>query len=97
MPITIHSPGVLVLLLFAGSFDTRGKLSKVAFQRWSDASAAKEYQLQPFGGYLSDYKEFNGFRLPTSIEAGNFFATKEYFPFFKVTVTSIRFPALNRD
>lgn len=75
--------------------DADGKLGKVVFQRWSDANSAKEYQLQPFGGYLSDYKEFDGFRLPTRIEAGNFFATDEYFPFFKVTVTSIRFPAPN--
>lgn len=77
------------------SVDASGKLSKVAFQRWSDANSTKEYQLQPFGGYLSDYKEFGGFRLPTSIEAGNFFDTEEYFPFFKVTVTNIHFPAPN--
>lgn len=32
------------------------------------------YQLQPFGGYLSEFREFGGYRLPTRIEAGNFLA-----------------------
>ncbi len=79
------------------SVDADGKLSKVIFQRWSDANPAKTFQLQPFGGYLSDYKDFGGFRLPTRVEAGNFFGTDDYFAFFKVTVTSVRFPAGSRD
>jgi hypothetical protein len=70
-----------------------GRPGKVVFQRWSDANPSKTYQLQPFGGYLSEYKTFGGFRLPTRIEAGNFFETEDYFPFFKATVTSVRFPA----
>lgn len=72
--------------------DTDGRPGKVVFQRWSNANAAKRYQLQPFGGYLSDYQSFGGFSLPTRIEAGNFFETEDYFPFFKARVTSIRFP-----
>lgn len=72
--------------------DADGKVRKVVFQRWSDANSEKQFQLQPFGGYLSDYKAFRGFRLPTTIEAGNFFDTDEYFPFFKVRVTTICFP-----
>ena len=72
--------------------DDEGRPLKVVFQRWSNANPAKTFQLQPFGGYLSDYRDFNGFRLPTRIEAGNFFETDDYFAFFKATVTSIRFP-----
>lgn len=70
-----------------------GKLSKVKFQRWSNANSAQEYRLQPFGGYLSEYRDFGGFRLPTRIDAGKFFETDEYFPFFRANVTAIRFPA----
>lgn len=77
--------------------DADGKLSAVTFERWSDANAEKQFQLQPFGGYLSDYKEFDGFRLPTKIEAGNFFGTDKYFPFYKVRLTSIRFPVGSDD
>lgn len=75
------------------SVDADGTLSEVVFQRWSNANPAKEFQFQPFGGYLSDYKDFGGFRLPTRVEAGNFFGTDDYFAFFKVNVTSVRFPA----
>ncbi|NNL11281.1 MAG: hypothetical protein HKO84_05930 [Pseudomonadales bacterium] len=73
--------------------DPDGKVSEVVFQRWSNANARREFQLQPFGGYLSGYKEFGGYCLPTKIEAGNFFATPDYFPFFKANVMDIRFPA----
>lgn len=73
-----------------------GQLSKVVFPRWSDANPAKTFQLQPFGGYLTEYRQFGAYRLPTRIEAGNFFETDDYFPFFKATVTSVRFPATNR-
>lgn len=72
--------------------DEEGKPEKVVFQRWSNANPSKTYQLQPFGGYLSEFRNFGGFRLPTRIEAGNHFGTHEYFPFYKVTVSSIRFP-----
>jgi hypothetical protein len=72
--------------------DSDGRLISVEFQRWSDANADKVYQLQPFGGYLSDYREFGGFRLPTRIDAGNFFETDDYFPFYRANVSSIRFP-----
>lgn len=77
--------------------DADGAPSKVLFQRWSNANPAKLFQLQPFGGCLSDYKNFGGFRLPTRVEAGNFFGTDAYFAFFKATVTSIRFPAARAD
>ena len=76
------------------TIDPDGRLTKVMFQRWSDANPTKQFQLQPFGGYLSDYREFGGYRLPTRVEAGNNFGTEDYFPFFKVTVTDVHFPAL---
>lgn len=78
---------------FDVTVDAEGRPLKIVFERWSDANPSKTYQLQPFGGYLSDYREFEGFRLPTRIEAGNFFETEDYFPFFKATVTSVRFPS----
>lgn len=72
--------------------DAEGRLIKVAFQRWSDANREKRFRAQPFGGYLSDYREFDGFRLPARVEAGNFFDTDDYFAFFKAEVTNVRFP-----
>lgn len=75
--------------------DTKGRPTKVVFQRWSNANPEKEFQHQPFGGYLSELNDFDGFQLPTQVEAGNFIETDDYFPFFRVTVTSVRFPGPN--
>ena len=72
--------------------DNDGRPTQVKFPRWSDANPAKVHQIQPFGGHLSAFKDFDGFRLPTHVEAGNFFGTDNYFPFFIADVTEIRFP-----
>ncbi|MEX2365539.1 MAG: DUF6544 family protein [Pseudohongiellaceae bacterium] len=64
----------------------------VSFPRWSNANPDKVHRIQPFGGYLSAYREFSGFRLPTHVEAGNFFGTGDYFPFFIIDVSAISFP-----
>ncbi|TMV04883.1 hypothetical protein FGK63_17540 [Ruegeria sediminis] len=70
-----------------------GRPTRVEFPRWSNANPDNTFRVLPFGGYLSNYAEFAGFRLPTHVEAGNFFGTGEYFPFFVIDVTDIRFPA----
>lgn len=72
--------------------DARGRPVKVRFLRWSDANPEKTYRFQPFGGYLSEFREFGGFNLPTQIEAGNFFETEDYFAFFLAEVDDISFP-----
>lgn len=69
-----------------------GQPTEVRFERWSNANPEKAYRLQPFGGYLSAFQEFAGFRLPTHVEAGNHFGTERYFPFFLVNVTDIEYP-----
>jgi len=73
------------------SVDDEGHLKQVRFERWSNANAEKVFKLQPFGGYLSDFQEFDGFTLPTTVVAGNHFGTEEYFPFFKARIDSINF------
>ena len=72
--------------------DGDGRPMRVIFQRWTDANPDKRYQLQPFGGVLSDFRDVGGFRLPFRVEAGNMFDTPEYFPFFVAEITAIRFP-----
>ncbi|MEM9580117.1 MAG: DUF6544 family protein [Pseudomonadota bacterium] len=68
-----------------------GRPERIVFQRWSDANAEKEFRLQPFGGTLSAFRAFEGFMLPTHVEAGNFFGTEDYFAFFIADVTAVRF------
>ncbi|OOY07790.1 DUF6544 family protein [Thioclava sp. F36-7] len=70
---------------------TDGRPEQVSFQRWSNANPQKRHRLQPFGGYLSEFREVEGFRLPTHVEAGNDFETEAYFPFYIADVTEIRF------
>lgn len=72
--------------------DEAGRPVQVAFARWTDANDDKVFRLQPFGGYLSEFRKFGGYHLPTRVEAGNFFGTGRYFPFFRVQVSSVRFP-----
>lgn len=72
--------------------DGEGRPLEVAFQRWSNANPDKVYRLQPFGGYLSDFRAVDGYQLPFRVEAGNQFGIPDYFPFFIADVTAIRFP-----
>lgn len=72
--------------------DADGRPLSVRFDRWSDANPQKRYQFQPFGGHLSNFKNFAGFNIPTHVEAGNMFGTDDYFAFFKVNVTEVKFP-----
>ncbi|OOY03263.1 DUF6544 family protein [Thioclava sp. F28-4] len=71
---------------------TDGRPEQVSFQRWSNANPQKRHRLQSFGGYLSEFREVEGFWLPTHVEAGNNFETEAYFPFYIADVTDIRFP-----
>lgn len=71
--------------------DCDGAPVEVRFERWSDANPEKVYQFQTFGGYLSACRTFDGFTIPTNVEAGNFFGSDDYFPFFLVDVTGVRF------
>lgn len=67
-----------------------GRPTRVVIQRWSNENAQKVFREQPFGGDLSDFRDFGDYRLPTRVEGGNHIGTNDYFPFFKATVTSIR-------
>lgn len=68
-----------------------GEPTRVTIQRWSNVNAEKQYRSQPFGGELFDFKDFDGYRLPTRVEGGNHIGTENYFAFYKAEVTAIRF------
>lgn len=71
-----------------------GQPISVIIQRWSNENADKVFREQPFGGFLSDFQEIGGYRLPMRVEGGNLIGTADYFPFYKAEVQSIRFPQL---
>lgn len=67
-----------------------GQPQKVLIQRWSNANPQQQFRFQPFGGTLSNFRDFGGTCLPTTVEGGNHFGTDDYFPFYKAAVTSVR-------
>jgi hypothetical protein len=73
-----------------------GQPTMVVIPRWSDANPEKTYQLQPFGGFLSEFRNFDGYRLPTRVEGGNFIGTEAYFAFYKARVDCLRFKSAHK-
>lgn len=67
--------------------NAEGDMVEVWALRWSDANPDKTYRLQPFGGRVLDWAEFQGFRIPTRVEMGNQWGTPDYAPFFEAQVT----------
>ena len=73
--------------------DEAGRPIHIEFPRWSNANPEGIHRLQPFGAFLSDFREVQGFRVPFHVEAGNWFGTHNYYPFFIANVTEVRFPS----
>jgi hypothetical protein len=73
-----------------------GRPLRVVLPRWSNVNPEKAWRLQPFGGDLADFRTFEGYRLPTTVDGGNHIGTEAYFPFFKARVTAVRFADLAR-
>ena len=63
----------------------------VTLPRWTNANADGEFRLQPFGRYVSDFRNIGGFRIPHKVDGGNFFGTEDYFPFYRARVISAKF------
>jgi len=69
-----------------------GQPTRVEIARWSNENPAKLFREQPFGGELSEFRDFGGYTLPTRVIGGNHIGTEDYFPFYKAEITAIRYP-----
>jgi hypothetical protein len=67
-----------------------GQPSWVRIPRWSNANADKAYRVQPFGGALADFRTVSGYRIPFTVDGGNFFGSDDYFPFYRARVLDVR-------
>jgi hypothetical protein len=71
--------------------DAAGQPEWVRMDRWTNANAQQEFRLQPFGGFVSDFRWVDGYRVPFQVDGGNFFGTPDYFPFYRARLQSVRF------
>lgn len=62
----------------------------VRIPRWTNANADKVFRTQPFGGEVSDFRAVGGYRIPFTVDGGNFFGTEDYFPFYRARVMDVR-------
>eukprot|EP00050_Salpingoeca_kvevrii_P013914 m.31662 g.31662 ORF g.31662 m.31662 type:complete len:301 (-) comp5385_c0_seq1:419-1321(-) len=75
------------------TLDDRGHAVQAVLLRWSDANPQHVFQPQPFGGILSDHRNYGGLTIPAHAEVGNHFGTENYFPFFISDLQSVSFPS----
>jgi Family of unknown function (DUF6544) len=68
-----------------------GRPILVSMQRWTNANPEQIFRYQPFGATVEETGAFEGYTIPTRIDAGNGFGTDEYFPFFRARVTEADF------
>lgn len=71
--------------------DADGRPQGVQFQRWSNANPEKQYQFQSFGGQSASWMQVQGVQVGQEVEAGHYFGSDAYFPFFKAAITSAVF------
>lgn len=69
-----------------------GEPVEVVIDRWSNENPDKIFQWQPFGGIVSEFETHNGFQIPMRVEAGNWFGTDAYYPFFKARLQTVSIP-----
>jgi len=70
-----------------------GAVENVSTQRWSDANPENRFRWQPFGGRAFGEASFNGYTIPSQLEAGNHYGTPAYFAFFDVRITGADYSA----
>jgi hypothetical protein len=68
-----------------------GRPLAVSILRWSRENPERRWQLQPFGGTPSGFRQVQGYRIAMHIEGGNWFGTPDYFPFYRASVSHAAF------
>ncbi|MCB1883467.1 MAG: hypothetical protein KDG89_05640 [Geminicoccaceae bacterium] len=68
-----------------------GRPRSLVLQRWSRENRERAWRFQPFGGTVEATGGVDGYRVATRVEGGNHFGTKDYFPFYRASVTKLTF------
>jgi hypothetical protein len=76
------------------SIDDNGSLKSISMNRWGNFFDKKNYSYIPFGGNVLEEKDFNGFIIPSKINAGWMYGTEQYDEkgeFFRVEIDDAKF------
>lgn len=69
----------------------QGAVREIVGQRWSNANPDGIFRRQPFGGTVTEEATFDGYTIPTRLEAGNHYGTPDYLPFFQPEVIRVEY------
>jgi len=87
--VSITRGGEQVTAVFA--FSDEGFPAAVSAQRWTDANPDRVFRWQPFGARLANWRDVEGFAIPTDVVVSNQFGGTEEFPFFSAHVEEAHF------
>ncbi|HHP7230388.1 MAG TPA: DUF6544 family protein [Xenococcaceae cyanobacterium] len=65
------------------TIDAEGKLLKLSLPRWGDRTATGNWQYIPFGSTIQAEKTWDGYTVPSKMNAGWWFDTDKYEAFFQ--------------
>lgn len=73
------------------NIDRNGKLLSISLPRWSDSTEERNWQYIPFGAEIQAEATFDGYTVPTQMNAGYWFDTDRYSAFFQATIDCANF------
>jgi hypothetical protein len=71
--------------------DEQGRVLEVKLPRWGNQNIDKTWQYIPFGGTFAQEASFQGFTIPSQINAGRWVGTENYHSFFQATIEEAEF------
>ncbi len=71
------------------NIDTNGKLLNLSLPRWGEENGGWQYL--SFGGEMQAEQTFDGYTVPAKMNAGYWFGTDKYWPFFQATIKQAKF------
>jgi hypothetical protein len=71
--------------------DENGRVLEAKLPRWGNQTTDKIWQYIPFGGTFSQETSFQGFTIPSQINAGWWLGTEKYNVFFQATIEAADF------
>lgn len=75
--------------------DATGRLLQMSCSRWGNITDDQTWAYLPFGGTFPAEQTWDGFTIPSQIQAGWWFGTERYLEFFQATVDRVELSGVN--